>query len=93
MIKFIADQDARVIASIEQVGMVYLLGKEIISKLSDKNDIINNSTLAEYPTGEIARKAMNLYLEQLQSERNHNVFIFPKYNAWDDKEQRFIMTV
>lgn len=93
MIKFIADQDARVIASIEQVGMVYLLGKKIISKLSDKNDIINNSTLAEYPTGEIARKAMNLYLEQLQSERNHNVFIFPKYNAWDDKEQRFIMTV
>lgn len=93
MIKFIADQDARVIASIEQVGMVYLLGKKIISKLSDKNDIINNSTLAEYPTGEIARKAMNLYLEQLQSERNHNVFIFPKYNAWDEKEQRFIMTV
>lgn len=93
MIKFIADQDARVIASIEQVGMVYLLGKKIISKLSDKNDIINNSTLAEYPTGEIAKKAMNLYLEQLQSERNHNVFIFPKYNAWDDKEQRFIMTV
>ena len=93
MIKFIADQDARVIASIEQVGMVYLLGKKIISKLSDRNDIINNSTLAEYPTGEIAKKAMNLYLEQLQSERNHNVFIFPKYNAWDDKEQRFIMTV
>lgn len=93
MIKFIADQDTRVIASVEQVGMVYLLGKKIISKLSDKNDIINNSTLAEYPTGEIARKAMNLYLEQLQSERNHNVFIFPKYNAWDDKEQRFIMTV
>ena len=92
MIKFIADQDARVIASVEQVGMVYLLGKKIISKLSDKNDIINN-TLAEYPTDEIARKAINLYLEQLQSERNHNVFIFPKYNAWDDKEQRFIMTV
>ena len=93
MIKFIADQYARVIASVEQVGMVYLLGKKIISKLSDKNDIINNNTLAEYPTDEIARKAMNLYLEQLQSERNHNVFIFPKYNAWDDKEQRFIMTV
>lgn len=93
MIKFIADQDARVIASVEQVGMIYLLGKEIISKLSDKNDVINNNTLAEYPTGEIARKVMNLYLEQLQSERNYNVFIFPKYNAWDDKEQRFIMTV
>ena len=93
MIKFIADQDARVIASVEQVGMVYLLGKKIISKLSDKNDIINNNTLAEYPTDEIARKAMNLYLEQLQSERNHNVCIFPKYTAWDDKEQRFIMTV
>lgn len=93
MIKFIVDQDARVIASVEQMGMVYLLGKEIISKLSDKNDIIRDNTLAKYPTDEIARKAMNLYLEQLQSERNHNVFIFPKYNAWDDKEQRFIMTV
>ena len=61
MIKFIADQDARVIASVEQVGMVYLLGKKIISKLSDKNDIINNNnTLAEYPTDEIARKAIML---------------------------------
>lgn len=92
MIKFIVDQNVRVIASVEQMGMVYLLGHQIISKLSDKNDVINNNTLAEYPTNEIARKAMNLYLEQLQSERNHNVFIFPKYDAWDEKEQRFIMT-
>lgn len=93
MIKFIVDQNVRVIASVEQMGMVYLLGYQIISKLSDKNDVINNNILAEYPTNEIARKAMNLYLEQLQSERNHNVFIFPKYNAWDEKEQRFVMTV
>lgn len=92
MIKFIADQNARVIASVEQMGMVYLLGKEIISKLSDENDVINNNTLAEYPTNEIARKAMNLYLERLQSEQNYNVFIFPKYDSWDEKEQRFIMT-
>lgn len=93
MIKFIADQNVKIVASVEQMGMVYLLGNKIISKLFDKNDIISNSTLANYPTNEIARKVMNLYLERLQSEQNYNVFIFPKYDAWDEKEQRFIMTV
>ena len=93
MIKFIADQNARMIASVEQMGMVYLLGKEIYSKLFDKNDIFTDTILANYPTNEIARKAINLYLERLQSEQNYNVFIFPKYDAWDEKEQRFIMTV
>lgn len=92
MIKFIADQNARMIASVEQMGMVYLLGNKIISKLFDKNDIFKDTTLANYPTAEIARKVMNLYLERLQSEQNYNVFIFPKYDAWDEKEQRFIMT-
>lgn len=93
MIKFIVDQNVRMIASVEQMGMVYLLGKEIVSKLFDKNDIFTDSRLARYPTDEIARKAINLYLERLQSEQNYNVFIFPKYDAWDEKEQCFIMTV
>lgn len=93
MVRFVMDQDVKMIISVEQLGVVHLLQNTIVCKAWNNDDIIRDNTLAKYPSREVARKVFELFWEWLLYKQDNCSFIFPKYDTWDEKEQCFILTM